>query len=114
MFGIVKVILHRPIPDGFKIKTASVTKKADSYYLTLSLEDTTIQSVKPDFNPDSITDIALGLKDFYWLRSPHCTCTQVSVWSVSQICYYISNMQFECQILRFRMRIGITLSARPY
>ncbi|EDX74436.1 hypothetical protein MC7420_3960 [Coleofasciculus chthonoplastes PCC 7420] len=25
MFGKVKVILHRSIPDGFKIKTASVT-----------------------------------------------------------------------------------------
>jgi len=33
MFGKVKVILHRPIPE-FKIKTASVTKKADGYYLT--------------------------------------------------------------------------------
>ena len=74
MFGIVKVILHRPIPDsasgsdvgasGFKIKTASVTKKADGYYLTLSLEDTTVPTIKPDFNPDSITGIDLGLKDF--------------------------------------------------
>ena len=64
MFGIVKVILHRPIPDGFKIKTASVTKKADGYYLTLSLEDTTVPTIKPDFNPDSIIGIDLGLKDF--------------------------------------------------
>ncbi|MCC5658479.1 transposase [Nostoc sp. XA010] len=64
MFGIVKVVLHRPIPDGFKIKTASVTKKADGYYLTLSLEDTTVPAIKPDFNPDSITGIDLGLKDF--------------------------------------------------
>ncbi|MEH1854484.1 MAG: transposase [Nostoc sp.] len=64
MFGIVKVILHRPIPDGFKIKTASVTKKADGYYLTLSLEDTTVPTIKPDFNPNSITGIDLGLKDF--------------------------------------------------
>ncbi|MHC5675773.1 RNA-guided endonuclease InsQ/TnpB family protein [Nostoc sp.] len=64
MFGIVKVILHRPIPDGFKIKTASVTKKADGYYLTLSLEDTTIPNIKPDFNADSITGIDLGLKEF--------------------------------------------------
>ncbi len=64
MFGIVKVILHRPIPDGFKIKTASVTKKADGYYLTLSLEDTTVPNIKPDFNADSITGIDLGLKDF--------------------------------------------------
>jgi putative transposase len=64
MFGIVKVILHRSIPDGFKIKTASVTKKADGYYLTLSLEDTTVSSIKPDFNADSITGIDLGLKEF--------------------------------------------------
>jgi putative transposase len=73
MFGKVKVVLHRPIPDGFKIKTASVTKKADGYYLTLSLEDKTIPEIKrstersrrsPDFNPDKITGIDVGLKEF--------------------------------------------------
>jgi putative transposase len=64
MFGKVKVVLHRPIPDGFKIKTASVTKKADGYYLTLSLEDKTVPEVKPDFNPHSITGIDVGLKEF--------------------------------------------------
>ena len=37
MFGKVKVISHRPIPDGFKIKTVSITKKADGYYATLAL-----------------------------------------------------------------------------
>ncbi|MGD1911598.1 MAG: RNA-guided endonuclease InsQ/TnpB family protein [Rivularia sp. (in: cyanobacteria)] len=62
--GKVKVILHRPIPDGFKIKTASVTKKADGYYLTLSLEDVTVPTMKYDFNPDSITGIDVGLKEF--------------------------------------------------
>ena len=64
MFGQVKVILHRPVPDGFKIKTASVTKKADAFYLTLSLEDTTVPTIKPDFNPESITGIDVGLKEF--------------------------------------------------
>jgi len=64
MFGKVKVVLHRPIPDGFKIKTASVTKKADGYYLTLSLEDKTVPEIKPDFNPHSITGIDVGLKEF--------------------------------------------------
>jgi putative transposase len=64
MFGKVKVVLHRPIPDGFKIKTASVTKKADGYYLTLSLEDKTVPEIKPDFNPRSITGIDVGLKEF--------------------------------------------------
>src|ERR687885_910250 len=64
MFGKVKVILHRPIPDEFKVKTASVTKKADGYYLTLSLEDKTVPEIKPDFNPDKITGIDVGLKEF--------------------------------------------------
>ncbi|WP_293336463.1 transposase [Microcoleus sp. CAWBG58] len=64
MFGKVKVILHRPIPNGFKIKTASVTKKADGYYLTLSLEDATVPTIKPDFNPELITGIDVGLKEF--------------------------------------------------
>jgi putative transposase len=64
MFGKVKVVLHRPIPDGFKIKTVSVTKKADGYYLTLSLEDKTVPEMKPDFKPDKITGIDVGLKEF--------------------------------------------------
>jgi putative transposase len=64
MFGKVKFILHRPIPNGFKIKTACITKKADGYYLTLSLEDATVPETKPDFNPDSITGIDVGLKEF--------------------------------------------------
>ncbi|MGB7273240.1 MAG: transposase [Geitlerinemataceae cyanobacterium] len=64
MLGKVKVVFHRPIPDGFKIKTASVTKKADGYYLTLSLKNATVPTIKPDFNPDSLTGIDVGLKEF--------------------------------------------------
>ena len=62
--GMVKVVLHRPIPDGFKIKTASITKKCDGYYLVLSLEDKTVPQVKPDINPNSIVGIDVGLKEF--------------------------------------------------
>jgi putative transposase len=64
MFGKVKVVLHRPIPEGFKIKTASVTKKADGFYLTLSLEDKTVPEIKPEFNPDKMTGVDVGLKEF--------------------------------------------------
>lgn len=63
-FGKVRLIQHRAIPDGFKIKTCSITKKADGFYVTLSLEDKTVPTVKPDFNPDSITGIDVGLKEF--------------------------------------------------
>lgn len=62
--GQIRVILHRPLPDGFKIKTASITKKADRYYVTLSLEDSTVPLVKSDINPESITGIDMGLKEF--------------------------------------------------
>ncbi|MBC6435649.1 IS200/IS605 family element transposase accessory protein TnpB, partial [Nostoc sp. HG1] len=63
--GDIKVIIHRPIPDGFDIKTVSVTKKADGYYVTLSLDDKTVPTIKPDFNLDNIVGIDVGLIDFY-------------------------------------------------
>jgi putative transposase len=63
--GDVKVIVHRQIPDGFEIKTVSVTKKSNGYYVTISLDDKTVPTIKPDFNPDNIVGIDVGLIDFY-------------------------------------------------
>ncbi|MGB3637114.1 MAG: transposase, partial [Rivularia sp. (in: cyanobacteria)] len=63
--GDVKVIVHRPIPDGFAIKTVSVTKKVNGYYVTLSLENKEAPTIKPDFNADNIVGIDVGLIDFY-------------------------------------------------
>ena len=63
--GGVKVIVHRPIPDGFIIKTVSVTKKANGYYVTLSLDNKEVPTIKPDFNADNIVGIDVGLIDFY-------------------------------------------------
>lgn len=40
--GKVKLTQHRPIPDGFFIKTASVTKKPDGWYVQLVLEDVSV------------------------------------------------------------------------
>ena len=62
--GDVKVIVHRQAPDGFQIKTVSVTKKADGYYVTLSLDDKTVPTIKPDFNANNIVGIDVGLIDF--------------------------------------------------
>ncbi|MBF2016408.1 MAG: IS200/IS605 family element transposase accessory protein TnpB [Rivularia sp. T60_A2020_040] len=63
--GDVKVIVHRPIPEGFVIKTVSVTKKANGYYVTLSLDNKEVPTIKPDFNVDNIVGIDLGLIDFF-------------------------------------------------
>ncbi len=49
--GVVKVRMHRPLPNGFKLKQVSVTKKVDGWYLQMCLEDKTV----PTVNPDSIT-----------------------------------------------------------
>jgi putative transposase len=45
--GEIKFIRHRPLPEGVKVKRALITKKADGWYVTLTLEDKSI--------PDSAT-----------------------------------------------------------
>lgn len=63
--GAVKVILHRPIPDGFKVKTAEIVRKADGYYLTLSLEDVSVPVLSPELpTMDNTIGIDVGLKSF--------------------------------------------------
>lgn len=64
--GKVKVILHRPIPDGFKIKTAQIIRKADGYYVALNLEDKTVPNFTPEIKPSlkNTLGIDMGLKDF--------------------------------------------------
>ncbi len=62
--GKVKIVLHRPVPDGFKIKTAQVIKNADGYYLILTLQDNSVPTISPDVNLDKSVGIDMGLKDF--------------------------------------------------
>jgi putative transposase len=40
--GIVKVRMHRAIPDGFNIKQVSVTLKADGWFMNIMMEDPAI------------------------------------------------------------------------
>jgi putative transposase len=63
--GNLKVILHRPIPDGFKVKTAAIVKKADGYYITLSLQDSSVPELSPEMPiMDNTIGIDMGLKSF--------------------------------------------------
>ncbi|MEI2577230.1 transposase [Scytonema sp. PRP1] len=58
--GWVKVRLHRPLPNGFTLKNALLTSKADGWYVTICLEDPSI----PIFTPDEVIptwDNTLGL-----------------------------------------------------
>ncbi len=63
-FGQVKMIYHRPIPDGFKIKTATITRKADGYYVTLSIQDDTVPDIIPINSVSKPIGIDMGLKSF--------------------------------------------------
>jgi putative transposase len=66
MIGNVKLIQHRPLPDGFKIKTATISHKVDGWYVVLSLEDSTVPALTPD-TPEMENTIGLdmGLKSFF-------------------------------------------------
>jgi putative transposase len=58
--GWLKVRLHRPLPEGFSLKNILLTKKADGWSCTVTLDDPTI----PIFNPDDVIpswDNSLGL-----------------------------------------------------
>ncbi|MDY7004552.1 MAG: transposase [Cyanobacteriota bacterium] len=63
-FGTIAVIVHRPIPDGFVIKTATITKKADGYYVSFSLEDKSVLSLIYTENIKTAVGIDVGLKEF--------------------------------------------------
>ena len=62
--GAISVIVHRPIPDGFVIKTATITKKADGYYISFSLEDKSVPSLIPTNNIKNAVGVDVGLKEF--------------------------------------------------
>ncbi|MGL5939875.1 MAG: RNA-guided endonuclease InsQ/TnpB family protein [Waterburya sp.] len=65
--GLIKYVCHRSIPQGFKVKTASVTKKADGYYLTLIAEDKSVPKFEPDIiaTENNCIAIDLGLEKLY-------------------------------------------------
>ncbi len=65
--GLIKFISHRCFNDGCTVKTASITKKADGYYVTLIVEDKSILDFEPDITPTENNSIAIdcGLEKLY-------------------------------------------------
>jgi putative transposase len=71
--GTIKFIQHRPLPEGFDVKTACISKKADDWYITFSLVDESVPTInppggllagRPDIDVEKSVGIDLGLKDF--------------------------------------------------
>jgi hypothetical protein len=86
--GKIKFIQHRPIPDGFVIKRALATLKADGWYATLTLEDVSV--------PDNPTNIVL---DYHSLK------TRSSYW---QLLPYI-RPQWKTIAQAFACTLGVTV-----
>ena len=65
--GVLKFRKSRDIEPGFKLKTASITRKADGYYLGLSVEDKTVPELELDeVATDSNTvGVDVGLEKLY-------------------------------------------------
>lgn len=62
--GKIKVILHRPIPDGFTLKQATILRKADGWYVSFSMEDETVPQPLPVDEVKSAVGIDVGLEKF--------------------------------------------------
>jgi putative transposase len=62
--GLIPVIVHRPIPEGFTLKAATICFKADGYYVSISAVDSTIPEPRPLDEVKSAVGIDLGLKEF--------------------------------------------------
>jgi putative transposase len=62
--GEIEVILHRPIPDGFTIQQATILRKADGWYVSLSLEDKTVPEPLPIEEVKPAAGIDVGLEKF--------------------------------------------------
>jgi putative transposase len=62
--GEIEVILHRPIPDGFEIKQATLVSKADGWYVNFSLEDGTVPDLLPVDDIQAVVGIDVGLEKF--------------------------------------------------
>lgn len=64
--GDLKVVWHRPLPDGFEVKTAIISHKADGWYITLTLEDISVPEQTVEVAPtwDNSIGVDLGLEKF--------------------------------------------------
>lgn len=62
--GVMPVVVHRPLPDGFTPKTATIIKAADGWYISIVLEDATVPAPIPLDNIKAVAGVDVGLKDF--------------------------------------------------
>ena len=65
--GVLEFIKSRDIENGFKLKTVSLSRKADGYYITFSVEDKSVPDLEIDTIPTELNTVGidLGLEKLY-------------------------------------------------
>jgi len=59
--GQVPMVFHRSIPTGFKVKTGTVVKEADGWYISLTLEDKTVPVTVAEIQPTDKNTVGIDL-----------------------------------------------------
>lgn len=62
--GEMPVVMHRPLPDGFVLKTCTIVRKADGWYCCISMQDETPAKPLPVEKIKSVTAIDVGCEKF--------------------------------------------------
>ncbi len=64
--GILDFIEHREIPEGFTVKTATIKRDTDDYFISFSLEDKSVPVVDVEIHPTEINSkgVDLGVEFF--------------------------------------------------
>ena len=62
--GDIPIVVHRPIPEGFTLKTATICCRADGWYVSISMADETVPDLIPLDEIKSAVGIDVGLKEF--------------------------------------------------
>jgi len=59
--GLVPMVLHRPLPDGFQVKTGTIIKEADGWHLSLVLEAKDVPETVAEIQPTEENSIGIDL-----------------------------------------------------
>jgi putative transposase len=62
--GEIGIIVHRQLPAGFTLKTATIIRKPDGWYVAVSMEDLTVPETIPIEQVKNPVGIDVGVKVF--------------------------------------------------
>lgn len=59
--GLVPVILHRPIPDGFSVKTGTIVRCESGWYISITIEDKSVPVTVVEIQPTESNSVGIDM-----------------------------------------------------